>query len=51
MTNIYIVTDLIKALPSNCSVNSPNMQQYMGNCFLCGLRQATIEQRGYAIRF
>jgi hypothetical protein len=48
---LYNVTDFIKTLPGNESVNTSKYQQYRGNCFICGLRQARIEQRGYAVSF
>jgi hypothetical protein len=47
-----IVTDLIKALPGNGYVNAYQHATMEGKlCFLCGLRQATMEQRGFEICF
>jgi hypothetical protein len=46
------VTDLIKALLGNGSVNTPQRVTIEGKlCFLCGLRQTAIEQRGFTIPF
>jgi hypothetical protein len=47
----YNVRDLIKTLPGNGSVNISKYATVHEKLFLCGLRLATLEQRGYAIRF